>query len=203
MNPAVHADDAWFDLVPLAMLDSMSTASAAQQCAVNRLFGHAIPPGTIIRATPAMQRLWLGCAVNPAGAGPRRCPSKARQPSPPDGARPLANPSKARFGIRLRLTQPALDVICAPFKRHPARTHGLRPVWHDHSMAPTGSEPGAVAARTQHDPDSTPAGIAYMRGDGLALQSPLRTHAGLTPAPPQWGNASTPWSPKTHASTWS
>src|SRR5574343_1391387 len=59
MNPAVHADDAWFDLVPLAMLEFNEHGQVQRSnAALSRLLGHAIPPGTTLaQASPALQRL--------------------------------------------------------------------------------------------------------------------------------------------------
>ncbi|HET8695584.1 MAG TPA: PAS domain S-box protein [Aquabacterium sp.] len=181
MTPAVHVDDAWFDLVPLALLEFNEHGKVLRSnAALARLLGYSVASGAkLAHTTPAVQRLcgW-DSPLTLLALGPEDSPlnGQATIPKAPgSGAGKLLN-----------------SQVWNQAQADPSRPKRYLCVIQEAtgSSAPSSIQTGAAKNLSQdqllHELstilDSTPAGIAYMRGDVLLrCNRRFERMLGLTP----------------------
>lgn len=186
MTPAVHVDDAWFDLVPLAMLEFNEHGKVIRSnAALTALLGQPIKAGaSLSHAGAALQRLCCWDA-----------PLTLLALGPEDG--PLAGqaaiPKQNGNGVGKLLCSQVWNQAHADTSR-PRRflcsIQEERTVLSTPAHAPSTIQTSADKALSQEQLlhelstilDSTPAGIAYMRGDiVLRCNRRFERMLGLTP----------------------
>ncbi len=187
MNPAVHADDAWFDLVPLAMLEFNEHGQVQRSnAALSRLLGHAIPPGTTLaQASPALQRLcgW-DAPLTLLALGPEDGPLKGQATLPRQMGQGPGKPVNSQVWNQAQV-DPARPrrYLCAIQEAQGSTSIASGQA----SMTiQSGADKGLNQEQLLHELstilDSTPAGIAYMRGDVvLRCNRRFERMLGLTP----------------------
>jgi PAS domain-containing protein len=182
----LHVEDAWFDLVPLALLEFNEHGRVLRaNSALSALLGYAIPPGSALSDTPqALQRLcgW-DSPLTLLALGPEDGPllNQVMQPRPGSVTAHLRaqvctqvqsnNDSPRRFLCAIKES-----VVAAPSVAAPASN-----ITSDADAAPLPDQ-----AQLLHELstilESTPAGIAYFRDNVLVrCNRRFERMLGLTP----------------------
>ncbi|TAK92883.1 MAG: PAS domain S-box protein [Aquabacterium sp.] len=184
----LHVEDAWFDLVPLALIEFNEHGRVLRaNSALSAMLGYAIPPGSALSDTPqALQRLcgW-DSPLTLLALGPEDGPIQNQVIQP----RQASSPVHLRSQIWTQ-AQPNQDAprrfLCAikdsiPVTAAPAAPTPISTITSDADAAPLPDQ-----AQLLHELstilESTPAGIAYFR-DNVLLRCNRRFERmlGLTP----------------------
>lgn len=180
-------DDAWFDLVPLGLLEFNEHGRVLRaNSALSGLMGYAIPSGSNLGETPsALQRLcgW-DAPLTLLALGPEDAPLQNHVTQPRMGSSPISLQSQvmahthaARSNARrfLCTIRPVGEPL-APVVAHPVST-----ITSDADAAPLPDQ-GQLLHELSTILESTPAGIAYFRGDILVrCNRRFERMLGLTP----------------------
>ncbi|HEX5356610.1 MAG TPA: PAS domain S-box protein [Aquabacterium sp.] len=184
----LHVEDAWFDLVPLALIEFNEHGRVLRaNSALSALLGYAIPPGSALSDTPqALQRLcgW-DSPLTLLALGPEDGPIQNQVTQP----RQASTPVHLRSQIWTQ-AQPNQDAprrfLCAIKDSVPATAAPAAPVAISSITSDADAAPLPDQAQLLHELstilESTPAGIAYFR-DNVLLRCNRRFERmlGLTP----------------------
>lgn len=182
----LHVEDAWFDLVPLALLEFNEHGRVLRaNSALSALLGYAIPAGNALSDTPqALQRLcgW-DSPLTLLALGPEDGPIQAQVTQPRPGTLPVNLRSQVwtqaqsnhdaprRFLCAIKEAPHSVAAVAAP----------VSTITSDADAAPLPDQ-----AQLLHELstilESTPAGIAYLRDDVLVrCNRRFERMLGLTP----------------------
>lgn len=176
MTPAVHVDDAWFDLVPLAMLEFTEHGKVIRtNAALTRLLGHPIPAGANLAHTAApLQRLcgW-DAPLTLLALGPEDGPLTGQAALPKQNGNGQGKLLNSQVWNQAQAdANRTRRFLCAI--QEATVTPGIasyNPVVSQPSSIQSGADKTLNQEQLLHELstilDSTPAGIAYMRGDIL------------------------------------
>ncbi|MGE5450845.1 MAG: PAS domain S-box protein [Acidobacteriota bacterium] len=186
MSSALHVDDAWFDLVPLALLEFNEHGKVIRSnAALTRLIGHPVKAGSSLAQLSApMQRLcgW-DAPLTLLALGPEDGPLSGQAALPKQnghGPGKLLG-SQVWNQAHADSTRPR-RFLCAIQEERSL----LTPTAHAPSTIQTSADKAVTQEQLLHELstilDSTPAGIAYMRGDVvLRCNRRFERMLGLTP----------------------
>ncbi|HET8870482.1 MAG TPA: PAS domain S-box protein [Aquabacterium sp.] len=180
MTPAVHVDDAWFDLVPLAMLEFNEHGKVLRSnAALARLLGYPVAAGAnLAHATTIVQRLcgW-DAPLTLLALGPEDGPITAQ----------ASLPKSSGIGTGKQVNSQVWNQAQAD----PSRPKRYLCAIQEATGGPTSSIQTSAGKNLSQDQllhelstilDSTPAGIAYMRGEVLLrCNRRFERMLGLTP----------------------
>ncbi|RTL33325.1 MAG: PAS domain S-box protein [Burkholderiales bacterium] len=169
----LHAEDAWFDLVPLALIEFNEHGRVLRaNSALSALLGYAIPPGSALSDMPqALQRLcgW-DSPLTLLALGPEDGPLQNQVLQPRQAAAPVslrsqiwtqAQPNQnapRRFLCAIRDSVPTTDAPAAPMP--------ISTITSDADAAPLPDQ-ALLLHELSTILESTPAGIAYLRDNVL------------------------------------
>lgn len=170
--PQSQSDDAWFDLVPLAMIEFDEHGRVLRgNPALSAMLGYAVPAGSSLGDCPsALQRLcgW-DAPLTLLAQGPEDPPLQAQVQQVRHAAPALTLRSQIWAQAALHITQPR-RFLCAiqedtqpPPNEHPALHHNIAS---DADAAPL-PDLGQLLHELSTILESSPAGIAYLRGETL------------------------------------
>jgi PAS domain S-box-containing protein len=185
-NSPLHVEDAWFDLVPLALLEFNEHGRVLRaNSALSAMLGYAIPPGSALSDTPqALQRLcgW-DSPLTLLALGPEDGPlqNQVAQPRPGSATAHL----RAQVWTQVHSNQNATRRFLCAIKEAVASTTAV-------ATQPAGITSDADAAplpdqaQLLHELstilESTPSGIAYFRDNVLVrCNQRFERMLGLTP----------------------
>ena len=181
MTPAVHVDDPWFDLVPLAMLEFNEHGKVLRcNAALTKLMGQAIAPGSsLAHVGPTLQRLcgW-DAPLTLLALGPEDGPLIGQ--AVPTRGSGLHAPTKILTSqvwnqAHADATRPR-RFLCA-IQEGPSSGKSA-----DKALTGKALDQDQLLHELSTILESTPAGIAYMRGDTLLrCNRRFERMLGLTP----------------------
>lgn len=185
---SLHMDDAWFDVVPLALLEFNAHGRVLRgNSALSALLGYATPAGSSLADCPqALQRLcgW-DAPLTLLALGPEDGPLQAQVAQPRQGQAPAALRSQVWAQAQASQQQPR-RFLCAIRETAQAQpdASAVAPASGIASDADAAPVPGQ--AQLLHELstilESTPAGIAYLRGNTLMrCNRRFERMLGLTP----------------------
>ncbi len=168
--PPLPSEDAWFDLVPLALLEFNAHGRVLRaNSALSALLGYAIPAGSSLADTPqAVQRLcgW-DAPLTLLALGPEDPPVQGQVTRAQHGQSPMTLSSQVWAQAQMDTERPR-HFLCA-IKESAATAGDARlqaAISSDADAAPVPDQ-----AQLLHELstilESTPVGIAYLRGDTL------------------------------------
>jgi PAS domain S-box-containing protein len=183
----LHADDAWFDLVPLALLEFNEHGRVLRaNAALSALMGYALPAGNKLGDTPqALQRLcgW-DSPLTLLALGPEDGPLQNHVAQVRTGAPPASLRSQVWAQTQAQAEAPR-HFLCAikeaplPLSTQAAQTHST--ITSDADAAPLPDQ-AVLLHELSTILESTPAGIAYFRGDLMVrCNRRFERMLGLTP----------------------
>ncbi len=182
----LHVEDAWFDLVPLALLEFNEHGRVLRaNSALSALLGYAIPSGNALSDTPqALQRLcgW-DSPLTLLALGPEDGPIQAQVTQPRPGTLPVNLRSQVWTQAQSNHDAPR-RFLCAIKEAPHSAASVVAPVSTITSDADAAPLPDQ--AQLLHELstilESTPAGIAYLRDDVLVrCNRRFERMLGLTP----------------------
>lgn len=168
-TPMLHTDDAWFDLVPMALIEFNEHGRVLRaNSALSALLGYAIPAGSRLSDCPqALQRLCSWDApLTLLALGPEDGPLQSLVPQARADQAPATLCSQIWTQAQVNPEQ-ARRFLCAIRERLDAPlAHGARGITSDADAAPVPDQ-----AQLLHELstilESSPSGIAYLRDDVL------------------------------------
>lgn len=182
----LHVEDAWFDLVPLALLEFNEHGRVLRaNSALSALLGYAIPAGNALADTPqALQRLcgW-DAPLTLLALGPEDGPLQGQVTQPRPGATPVNLRSQVWAQAQSNHHAPR-RFLCAIKEAASSTAAVVTPISTITSDADAAPLPDQ--AQLLHELstilESTPAGIAYLKGDMLVrCNRRFERMLGLTP----------------------
>ena len=181
----LHVEDAWFDLVPLALLEFNEHGRVLRaNSALSALLGYAIPPGSALSDTPqALQRLcgW-DSPLTLLALGPEDGPLHNQVTQPRPG--PATAHLRAQVWTQAQTNHEASRRFLCAIKESTLASSAPAPI--DTIISDADAAPLPDQAQLLHELstilESTPAGIAYFR-DNLLVRCNRRFERmlGLTP----------------------
>ncbi len=164
----MHADDAWFDLVPLALIEFNEHGRVLRaNSALSALLGYATPAGSkLADCAQALQRLcgW-DAPLTLLALGPEDAPLQCLVPQTRPGQSPTALRSQIWTCAQTHSEQPR-RFVCAireSLNEQPSTAIGIAS---DADAAPVPDQ-GQLLHELSTILESTPSGIAYLRDDIL------------------------------------
>jgi PAS domain S-box-containing protein len=185
MSPSMHVDDAWFDLVPLALLEFNEHGRVLRgNSALSALLGYATPAGSNLADAPqALQRLcgW-DSPLTLLALGPEDAPLQGLVMQPRPGAVQVSLRSQVWTQVQPNQNLPR-RFLCA-IKETPSNLSA--PDTSSHISSDADAAPLPDMAQLLHELstilESTPAGIAYLRDNTLVrCNRRFERMLGLTP----------------------
>lgn len=182
----LHVEDAWFDLVPLALLEFNEHGRVLRaNSALSALLGYATPPGsTLAHAPQALQRLcgW-DAPLTLLAHGPEDGPLQNQVIQPRPGTAPASLRSQVWTQAQSNHEAPR-RFLCAIKEAPGSASEAATPQTSISSDADAAPLPDQALLLHELSTilESTPAGIAYFRGDQMVrCNRRFERMLGLTP----------------------